>query len=470
MFSVLLLWGAISFGQPFPLTNTRYMATVSPAAKRQIAPMAVSSVDTTLVAWLEIDTDGVWHLGFRGADGSWREQALSVNDVRRIATDGRDFVVITKDEAMRFDRNGALLQPATPLPFSPAAVAWDGSHYVIAGTTPAPPFRNNIVAARLTASGVLSPVSVLRAPESSQTSLASPRVASDGRGTALVIWMEQFFPMQPLPSRPSIAGAMLPATYPIAAPKSFLIEPTLGSAFPYISMDVAWDGTRYVVANANLYEPKGVFAHRVSAAGVPEPNRITLSTAESLELSMTAAGDGVGIGWSSYDAPVRDHVSLVDRGGEVSTPGVFPRPPLWVAPTYVAAALPDGRLAYVGFDNVQGAPYYGSHRILMAIADPDLAPGVADAPTLSVERNGAELRVRWTTPPQPVNGYRLEYRTGSGPWTELEHWFTARETTASFTPVPPAAAWSFRVRAWSDGGTSAYSNEAIVAPKRRSVR
>jgi hypothetical protein len=476
--SFLLLYGTlvsaqpVYFGRSFPLTNTRYMEAKH-AAKRQIAPMAISSMDTTLVVWVEIgSTDAAWRMGFRDSDGSWRERELSVSEVRRIATDGRDFLVVTNHEAIRFDRNGSLLQPVTALPFSPSAVAWNGSHYIIAGTTDTPSFSKNIVAARLTASGVLSEVSVVRAGQSSVL-LAAPRVASDGRGSALVIWADKGVPMQPIGCcRPSIQGALLLDTFPAVAAKSFLIEPTLENDLTRIFMDVAWNGAQYVVAHANQFETKGVYARRVSADGVPEPNRITLSTAEPYELSMTGAGDGAGVGWASYDSTAfRDHVTLIGRSGEVSAPAEFPRQPLWVATSYVAAALPDGRLAYVGFDTRSEGPYYGSHRILMAIANRDSAPAIADAPTISVERNGVDLRVRWTMPAQSVNGYRLEYKVGSGDWTELEQWFMPDERTASFPlPSPAAPAWFFRVRAWSDGGTSAYSNEAVIAPKRRSVR
>jgi hypothetical protein len=84
---------------------------------------------------------------------------------------------------------------------------------------------------------------------------------------------------------------------------------------------------------------------------------------------------------------------------------------------------------------------------------------------------GREVTLEWTVPPGAVNGYRIEYRIGDGSWNELDRWLAAtRRTTEVRLPAGTARA-AFRMRAWNDGGTSAYSHVVTNgAAKRRSVR
>lgn len=96
----------------------------------------------------------------------------------------------------------------------------------------------------------------------------------------------------------------------------------------------------------------------------------------------------------------------------------------------------------------------------------------ADVRRGRVHRELGQLRIEWTPPPQPVIGYRVEYRVSDGSWNELGQWFDAHETQAFWTaPLQPGVTYAFRVRAFSDNGTSAYSNAPVIfTAKRRAVR
>jgi hypothetical protein len=72
-------------------------------------------------------------------------------------------------------------------------------------------------------------------------------------------------------------------------------------------------------------------------------------------------------------------------------------------------------------------------------------------------------------PPRRVTSYRLEYRTATTPWTELEDIISGEQRSVVFRPLLPGHVDQFRMRAWSDGGASLYSNvaEPVAAPDRR---
>jgi hypothetical protein len=185
-------------------------------------------------------------------------------------------------------------------------------------------------------------------------------------------------------------------------------------------------------------------------------------------IAVARLGDGVGLTW--FDG--RSQVALYDfangvwnvrtaRGFEASA-GATPR----------LAALPDQRAALVQLATNDGAPHHGSARLMLSVAH--AAPASApDAPIASVSKSGNQLRIAWTPPSQAVNGYRAEYRINGGPWLEHDGWSDAGTDELLLDPRR-SGTYELRVRAWGDGGTSAYSEavqiEVMVGGKRRAVR
>ncbi|MFP5246940.1 MAG: fibronectin type III domain-containing protein, partial [Thermoanaerobaculia bacterium] len=120
---------------------------------------------------------------------------------------------------------------------------------------------------------------------------------------------------------------------------------------------------------------------------------------------------------------------------------------------------------------VDAAPFHGARRILMRVVDFAAAPVRPAAPAdVTARPASGQLRIEWTPVPEAL-GYRVEYRVGDGSWIELSRWFDKDELLATFSPVRAGLTYSFRVRAFGDGGASAYSDPAIFfVGKRRAVR
>jgi hypothetical protein len=75
--------------------------------------------------------------------------------------------------------------------------------------------------------------------------------------------------------------------------------------------------------------------------------------------------------------------------------------------------------------------------------------------------------VEWSAPPEPVNGYRVEYRVDDGLWNELDFWFDARSRSLAIRPWRTGPVrYQFRVRAVNDAGFSPYSNPATVRTRK----
>jgi hypothetical protein len=131
--------------------------------------------------------------------------------------------------------------------------------------------------------------------------------------------------------------------------------------------------------------------------------------------------------------------------------------------------MPGGEIGYIGSAALPAAPHYGSTRIAMAIGDLTAIPR-AEAPLATARVVERSVVIEWTAPLY-AEGYRLEYRIGDGPWTEMERWFDPEERSAIFESIRSGVIYSFRVRAWSAGGAGPYSNEAAAfAGRRRAVR
>jgi hypothetical protein len=129
------------------------------------------------------------------------------------------------------------------------------------------------------------------------------------------------------------------------------------------------------------------------------------------------------------------------------------------------APLPNGGLAYVASSIQDAAPHHGTSHVMMAIARPSLTLPPYPPHVIASLRDGVIL-VDWSASAGTVNGYRLEYRIDGGSWNELEEWFSA---DAHHRTIRPAFGTNFeiRMRAFNDGGVSAYSATALTKPTRR---
>jgi hypothetical protein len=168
-----------------------------------------------------------------------------------------------------------------------------------------------------------------------------------------------------------------------------------------------------------------------------------------------------------------DTFSAADAGAvhRVHTDFVSARFRTAVPTTPLILEMPGGEIGYIGPAVLPDAPHYGSTRITMALGDVMTIPRTVQPPVAKARMQAdRSVLIEWTAP-QHAEGYRFEYRIGDGPWTEIERWFDPHERSTTFGPIPFGITYTFRVRAWSSGGTGPYSNEVSPSPgRRRAVR
>jgi hypothetical protein len=451
---VVLLATTSIFAQPSyfaartPLTNTRYIA----AAETSALAGGVRAADQTLVATASTPNAAlvVWNeagdarAGVRGLHGSWRERLVAPGE-RAIAaaSDGDRFVVITDNEAgwaaTLLDEQGAVVLRSDRSAFHARGVAVSATGYAVIGTDDA----GNVVAARGDRTGfVTAPVTIRAGAE-------DPAIASDG-SNFLAVWQT---------SASAVEAVRLDANLGRMDVADVVLH-------DYESEDpaVAFNGTQYVVAwRFRTF----IRARRVSVDGTA-PNEL-VQTGRSdgdapRDIALTRLGDRMGFAW--FDG--LPQVVIFD-GWTVQTARGF-ETHIQSAPKLVALPL-DG-IAFAQNDILDDAPYLGSGRILLSVAHPAPVATVPDAPHATVTQSGAKLRVDWTPPPQPVNGYRIESRLADGPWLEHEGWADST-TTSLLIDAHRSGTYEVRMRAWSDAGTGAYSDPVqitITAGRRRAVR
>ncbi|HJQ40955.1 MAG TPA: fibronectin type III domain-containing protein [Thermoanaerobaculia bacterium] len=402
------------------------------AISQQLFATAVSA-NATLVVW---GGDGV-HVGIRTHDGRWREYELGVvGGYAAAASDGREFVVIVGDTAFRLDADGQVKPGGTTriTEFVPNDIAWNGSMYAVIGDKNGAP-----IAALLSPAGTLFPAIGL--PYSATYSL----IASDGNGF-FAVWLtpQSCSPLAEFCPPGGIAGIHLDANLlPVEASPIVLEPSSTGGVF---SADVTWNGTDYVAAWAST-------ARGIVAARIGKPEQFILAKTYGTSVSVAPLPGGAAVGWSlfnrSSNIPHESAVALLGAHDEISYAALIHRGPEFVRLSL--ATLPAGELA-VSYSSVQdGAPHYGAARVMMRIAAPVLPPR-PDAPRATLRKNGGEATIEWTRPPQPVGGYRVEYRVEDGAWTEVERWFDPEERQFSM-----AGNVALRVRAFNDAGASDYA-------------
>ena len=465
-----------------PLTGSESQPAAY-AAGDQTLLATVSSQQSTLVVWEEaVDGKYAVRAGLRSGDGSWTERSIWSGRAgsAAAATDGTNFAVVIRgwyyaSAAIRLDAQGTPIKTPVPITdFRPTGIAWNGRTYAIVGERDAnnaeQPYE--IVAARFDGSGALSAPVVIRA-SGPYSRLTAPAIASDGSGF-LAVWLVTdepecvsivcYFATGARGARLSADLVRLDATDLDFAPQeksSFVSATWTGSEYL-----VGWN--RYSSVHATFLTPSG--AMRSQRMDAPARRVGSLSTAPRRDGGAVLLWNDTGEGWygvPSYEP--RQQVVLFRADGTIlRTEEMALGGPKVIA---LAAGLPDGRAACVASTGNDVAPHHGSARIFMTVGSrfvPVTRP--PDAPALAARLIEGRAVLTWSAPSQPVTGYRIEYRIGDGSWNEREGWFGPNENEASL--IMPVGT-SFRIRAWSDWGTSEYSapTPPLSAPrKRRAVR
>jgi len=434
-FSTSAFAQASYFAAAVPLTNTRYDAVVDGAMERaadQELVATASTANTTLIVWNE---SGDAYLGIRARNGAWRELRLAANE-RAVAAAGE--LAITENDAgwmaSWIDEQGAIVRQSPRVASFRARAVAVANDAVVVGEQ-----DGNVMSVRIGRDGTVTEAVTLR------SGAEDPAIATDGT-SFLAVWETE---------ADAIEATRLDGTDVIVS--------YAGAEDPV----VAFNGRDYVVVwRGGQY----LNARRVAADGGPVDEYVQISRANGdapTSIAIARVGDGVGLTW--FDG--RSQMALYDFA------------PRWTVRTALGfdahagaapriVALPDQRAAFVQSAMHDAEPHHGSTRLTMSVAHP--APALAsDAPLVSVSKSGHRLRVAWTPPSQAVNGYRVEYRINGGPWLEHEGWSDAATGELLLDP-PRSGTYQLRVRAWSDGGTSAYSEpvqvDVTVGGRRRSVR
>lgn len=476
-----VLWGRYDYVKLRDVAGSDTRDVTARTAAGQSMFRAISSQDATLVIWTEAGESlrlpvpeiqsAEWHMGVRRRDGTWSERAFAGNELpspysvtRRVATDGYGFVVTSTERltsiAVYYDANGTPRWTAADIPFWVHDIAWTGNDFFLTGNDR----LLNFVGARLSASGLLSPLIVFE----SWKQISKSRLATDGTNVFMT-WISVTPCVGNCPPLRQMFGMLLDRDlHPLSQP----VEITHTHQFLEYDSDyfVAWDGTGYTVAYPYRDDDAaGIFVKRVSPQGVPDANSVQITDERDRQFSIALTKWGTAILWPTLrDGVAVQEARLVAPDGSVSVIGTFAGN--WHGGQLLS--LPDGRLGLFNTRAPEEEPYFGSSRAVLAVGDVIDPARVPDAPKVTVTLEADQrLRVQWTAPPQPVNGYRVEYKIGKQDWLELEAWFRPTETTLVFTPAVDASKYSFRVRAWSDSGTSAYSTPVSPSSgKRRSVR
>jgi hypothetical protein len=429
----------LSTGAPRPATF---------GAATQGLHLAASSANALLVIWAEgTGEQGTLHAGTRTHDGQWSEHELGLDlgFEAGIASDTRNFVLFfssqTETTAFFLDEEGRTTGLRTLLPFRPAVAAWNGHHYALVDS------EGNAV--------LLAPDGTLSTPVKLNLGFGPLYIASNGDGFLLAGGRLQcrFIACDPVDVRAiRLTAALEPAGAEIAIETS--------DSYPGA---VVWNGSHYVVLWTSA---KGTGFTRIA----PDSDTATTRQIPDLTGIYSAAPAGEGrlaildrrgeqryVRFYHPDGTLLDTVALdEDRMGFVYQKLV---------------PLAGGAVAYLTTSLQPGAPHYGATRLAMAIVGgPPIAPPAA--PRVTVRDEGVRFIVEWTAPAGTVNGYRLEYRVDNGVWIELERWFGPADQSVSVRRPSFGSDFAFRVRAFNDGGASAYSSAAApaVPKKRRAVR
>lgn len=409
------------------------------AANEQSLAGTASTANAALVVWNE---RGDARIGLRTQNGAWRERLLATGE-RAVdaATDGIGFIVVTQNDdgwvAALLDESGTTLRQSPRVPFTAHAVASTASGHAVIGTN-----GGAVVAARVNPDGsVLTPVTL-------QADAGDPAIASDG-ASYLAVWETAAKAIEGVRLSPD---AQRLDAEDIALWESNGEDPAAG-----------FNGDRYVVAfRSGTY----VKARRVTREGAVVMELVQTGRVDGdgpRDIGLTRVGEQMAVTWWDHTA----QVLMMDGQWDVQTSESFPARS-GSAPRLVV--LPGGGVAMVQGDLADDAPHHGSARLVFAYGDTVQPASVPEAPRADVVFERGMLLVHWTPSPG-ASGYRLEYRIDGGPWLEHEGWSDGSATSAAIDP-DRVGRYEVRVRAWGNGGVSAYSEgvEVTVSGRRRAVR
>jgi hypothetical protein len=432
--------------------------------------IATASGTGILVTWVDVTAERQAVMaGIEGADGGWNEigellRSTTVPISSLLATtDGANYLVIAtvagQSSAVRVASSGVVLtnQPIA-LPMTVTSVAWTGSNYALVGVD-----QSNLQGMLLGPAGdVVKVPSALRPPRDLE-GVASPVVAGDGTGL-LIAWNNgspcQLFilcpPDQNITARRFSAQLTTVDT----------TELKLGYAFYDSVPAIAWNGARYLVAwNNGISGGSAIMARQISSSGVPDPSTLTLATRTSNSfspVSIASAGPRFGVAFRTRQSsggyePQSAYLSLVEGDGSVGSPVSYDLTAMGTALPVVTAS--GGSFVIASTVVTSAEPYHGSERIFLRWLDSTPRPTAPQL--LKAEIANGRAVLQWSTV-AGAGGYRFEYKVGEAPWKEADRFFPSSSNAVDIGGIKAGYPYRFRIRAWSRGGVSAYSNERSV--------
>ena len=430
------------------------------AARTQTLQSAASSATSALIVWHEGNRE-LW-AGVRTSAGAWYERRLPNVDEQAplAASDGNGFAVVQASPlqgwtATLLDPQGNLLATSPRVQFYPSGMVWAGDAYVVVGVDVA----QRLVASRLGLTGSVTPPTILAMPRAGRK-LEWGRVAARD-GELLVIWTDYYDGGCTAP--PCFSGYLSDVLGARVSPSLQRLDTQslLLGELQAMHPDVIWDATaaRWVIAWKNVQDRGLEYRTMRTNAAVSGVTKIAGVTAEAPRLSRVPGGVAIAADAGNVVFQ-RDGTDTVTKLG-ISTPH--------------ALATAGSRLVYVQAMPRDEMPYHGASRLNVRIGDvvpPGPKPSAPRITRADHPADGVAMIIEWTAPPEPVNGYRVEYRVDEGLWNELDFWFDARTRSLAIRPWRPGQArYQFRVRAVNDAGFSLYSNQATVRTRKmRAVR
>jgi hypothetical protein len=455
-------WRPSPTGEPVAVSRLPLLShtseAVTHAASYQAAGATATSHDATLIVWSEqADGTRTLHAGLRARDGGWTERELAAtpqSDIVAAASNGREFVVILRDGAQTeavFLDDRARVARRVALPIFAIDVDWNGTDYLLLGSAG----NVDVAATKLSPSGVVSAtVSIM------DTGMSAEPVGIATNGTTTIAaWIE----VAECPILCIFAGHLKVAR--IGSDLQRLDAGSLVESPLLEAAAVVWDGTRFLAA-------WGGEIVTIPLSGGVQQSLLEQPAQNASSFELTPVAGGVAATWNDGRPGSNtrvNHVLLLRHDNSMSSVAFTPEVRNFSAP--LVAALTDGGILYLESRPHFEAPHHGSPRVMARVAAvvPAARP---DAPFLDATFQNARIRLSWTAPAQPVNGYRVEYRISDGSWHEVEQWFDPEERAVTLNwTVSPGVPTLFRVRAFNDTGTSDYSGASgINVSRRRSVR
>ncbi|HYC93343.1 MAG TPA: fibronectin type III domain-containing protein [Thermoanaerobaculia bacterium] len=444
---------------PIPF-DTATSVPASFTATRQTLSAIESSARGTLVVWQETgDGKTTLYTGFRTLNGDWSERAILSSAPRDcfycyeegvhviLAGDGQQFMLYTSGEAgpvlRRLDGDGQPVGEPFSLPFFASHLLWNGREYLL--------LHGDRAVTRMTADGTLGSTGTLPSifPQSGI-------LAAGGDGGLIAVRIDTVY----MNHYPHIAGLSV-----VRVDRNLnLIDTTplrLAADDQALStLAAGWDGRQYVIAWNGT---PGIMAAQIAESGPANPKTVTIAAGERAnEISIEAVPGAAAILWNK--AWESNSLAFLRHDGSRTTPLTVSANPDRGYESGRIAPLPNGDLAYVESSQLEPAPFENTLRVTFRVIGGAPLPPRPAAPRLTVQGD----ILTWEAPPQPVDGFCLEARLDDGPWIEIA--VRPRDARTFRLPLTTGSRYAFRIRAWNEAGTGAYSVAGATPLKRRAVR